>query len=378
MLTLGIPMILFTLSSDVPADRERIPYFARRFGVSCEKCHVLPPRLNAFGEEFRRRGYRGPGLEPRRTAPLAIWASSRFDALPEGPGVLDRTRAYLNRIELISGGQIVAPWLTYFAEWRALSNETRGDGTLRDRSGRFEDLFVTATADRLSVTVGQFRQVDQVDVSLRLGLSEPVALAGSLAGAGGGDARQQSLRGFAPAGRSPSVRAAWRQPVGEWQWTWSAALPFPGEFSIPLTEQARTEASNEIELDPKGVVLESFARRGTTSYGAHGFYDHAGRYIMNALVTGNRSAVYWTTMAGVEKRADAVHGRWSVEGEYVPHRWFALGARLEDRGGDGALPALLPYLVGHFPGTRYTLRLTAEQRIQGDRSATFVELGAVF
>lgn len=378
MLPLALPIVLLGLSVTAPADRERIPYFARRYGVPCQTCHAIPPKLNAFGEDFRRRGYGGPGLASGRTVPLAVWASSRFDVLPGAPGVLDRTREYVNRIEFISGGRVVAPWLSYFVEWRALSYETRGDGTLRDRSGRFEDLFLMATADRLAVTVGQFRQVDQVDVSLRLGLSEPVVLAGSLAGAADADQRRQSLRAFSPAGRSPAVRAAWTQPMWGWQWTWSVAVPFPGEWSLPLTREARVEASNEMEWDPKGVVLESFVRRGVASYGAHAFYDHPGRYLLNAVATGNWSAVYWTGMLGLEKRSDAAHGRWSIEGEYVPHRLLAVGTRVENRGGDGAPPALFPFVVAHFPGTRYTVRLTAEQRVQGDRSATFVEVGAVF
>lgn len=369
---------LLGVSVATPADRAPIPYFARRYGVACETCHAIPPKLNAFGEDFRRRGYRAPTLEPGRTVPLAVWASSRYDALPDQPGVVDRMRAYVNRIELVSGGRVVAPWLSYFVEWRALSLETRSDGTLRDRSGRFEDLFLIAGADRLSVTVGQFRQVDQVDVSLRLGLSEPVALSASLPGSGGADARRQGLRAFSPAGRSPAIRMAWTQPIGEWRWTWSAAVPFPGELSIPLTEEARAEASNELALDPKGVVLESFVRRGAESYGAHAFYDNAGRYLVNAVATGNRSAVSWTGIAGFEKRADQVYGRWSIEGELVPHRLFAVGARVENRAGDAAPPALLPYVVAHFPGLRYTFRLTAEQRVQGDRTATFVEVGAVF
>ena len=68
-------------------------------------------------------------------------------------------------------------------EWRPVSLEPRSDGTLRDRSGRFEDLFLTAVAgDRLELFVGQFRQVQQVDVSRRLGVSEPALLSASLPG----------------------------------------------------------------------------------------------------------------------------------------------------------------------------------------------------
>ena len=378
MLNALLPFMLLAVPDRPSEIAGAIPYFARRYGLTCNACHANPPKLNAFGEDFRRTGYQAAGLSPRATVPLALWVSGRFDALPEAPNQFDRTRSYVNRIEVVSGGRVVAPWLSYFVEWRPLSQETRGDGSLRDRSGRFEDLFLTASAGRLAITVGQFRQVDQVDVSLRLGLSEPVALAASLPGQPDGTARITSLRAFSPAGRSPTVRTAWTQPVGGWAWTSAVAVPFAGEFSLPLTDEARVEASNEFAWDPKGVVLESFVRRGSTSWGAHGFYDHAGRYLVNGVATGNRAGVYWTTIAGLERRGDSTHARWSVEGEYVASRVFALGARVENRGRDGAPPAALPYLVAHFPGTRFTVRLTVEHRVQGDRSATFVEMGAVF
>ena len=36
------------------------------------------------------------------------------------------------------------------------------------------------------------------------------------------------------------------------------------------------------------------------------------------------------------------------------------------------------YVNAHFPGTRYTIRLTIERRLQRGRNATLVELGTVF
>jgi hypothetical protein len=46
----------------VPATRvEAIPAFARKYQTSCQTCHIVFPKLNAFGEAFRLRGYRLPG-----------------------------------------------------------------------------------------------------------------------------------------------------------------------------------------------------------------------------------------------------------------------------------------------------------------------------
>ncbi|MGH7528293.1 MAG: hypothetical protein ACREMX_16490 [Gemmatimonadales bacterium] len=357
-----------------------IPYFARKYRVACSQCHVAPPKLNAFGEAFIANGYAMPELRATRTWPFALWVSGRSDSRPPGAGE-DDVRAYLNRIELISGGRVVAPWLSYFVEWRPLSKEGRSDGSLRDRSGRFEDLFVTATRGRLDLTVGQFRQITQVDVSRRIGINEPLLLSASLPGAGDGSPREVSLRAFSPAGRSPSARLGWSQPGrGGARWSTSLALPLPGELSIPLTSEAKVEASNEIEWNPKGVVLESFIRRGLASVGAHLFAD-ADRYLAHAVTTGSRGDVHWTAIAGVARSQGVSRGRWSLEGEYFPRvlaGHLGIGGRAEDQGGDALEHAFVPYLNAHFPGARYTLRLTLERRIQRGRGATFLELGTVF
>jgi hypothetical protein len=357
-----------------------IPYFARRYGVTCQRCHTTPPKLNEFGESFFARGYEMPGLTPRPTIPLAVWLSGRSEALPGLAGeAAKRVQAYLNRVEIISGGKVVAPWLSYFVEWRPVSQEARSDGTLRDRSGRFEDLMLMAATDRVELAVGQFRQVGQVDVSRRVGLSEPLVLSASLPGSGGGSGREIALRGFSPAGRSPSARLAWIQPLSDgWRWTTSAGLPVPGELSTPLTEEARTEASNEIEWRPKGVMLETYLRRGLASLGGHVFYDDGNRYLANVIATGNRASLHWTAIAGAARAGEVTRGQWSLEAEYLPWSFAGVGGRVENRAADGARPAFLPYVNAHFPGTRYTFRLTVERRLQRDRNATFVELASIF
>lgn len=365
-------VVLSALSVAPSAD---IPLFARRYGVTCNSCHVTPPKLNAAGEAFVAAGYRLPERPARGTWPLAVWISGRAEALP---GV-DPVRSYLNRVELISGG-VVAPWLSYFVEWRPLSLETRGDGSLRDRSGRFEDLFVVATAGAADATVGQFRLIGQVDVSRRIGIGEPLLLSTSLPGAPGASPRQTALRAFSPAGRSPGVRFGYHMPLRDgWRWTTHAAIPLPGELSLPLTDEARVEASNEVEWDAKGVVVESFARRGLQSVGAHLFYDRSDRYLAHALGSGNAGPLYWTAIAGVARSGAApARGRWSLEAEYLPSGPAGGGVRLEDLAADGRDPAVLLYFNAHAPGTRYTVRLTVEQRIQRGRGATFLEVGTVF
>lgn len=46
-----------------PLAASAIPAFARKYETSCLTCHSVYPRLNPFGEAFRRNGYRFPGVD---------------------------------------------------------------------------------------------------------------------------------------------------------------------------------------------------------------------------------------------------------------------------------------------------------------------------
>ena len=50
-------VVLLTTASTASA----VPAFARKYQTSCQTCHIVFPKLNAYGEAFRLRGYRLPG-----------------------------------------------------------------------------------------------------------------------------------------------------------------------------------------------------------------------------------------------------------------------------------------------------------------------------
>ncbi len=59
---LALGVIMGTVGLFFFAERSSaIPAFARRYETSCTTCHVLPPKLNAFGVAFKNNGYRIPG-----------------------------------------------------------------------------------------------------------------------------------------------------------------------------------------------------------------------------------------------------------------------------------------------------------------------------
>jgi len=76
---------------------DAVPAFARKYQTSCQTCHIVFPKLNAFGEAFRLNGYRMPNETEemvkeipvplgapayRRLWPKAIWPGAISPAVP--------------------------------------------------------------------------------------------------------------------------------------------------------------------------------------------------------------------------------------------------------------------------------------------------------
>jgi len=55
-----------------PARANAVPIFAERYGFKCTQCHTAVPELNAFGEHFRRAGYRLPNVPQNQVVPIAL------------------------------------------------------------------------------------------------------------------------------------------------------------------------------------------------------------------------------------------------------------------------------------------------------------------
>lgn len=369
---------LFTF---MPALSEATPQFARTFRVDCSHCHSAPPRLNETGLRFVAAGYRmDVGDKRSPTIPLAIWNTVDL----EWRHSADLIKGFPSRVELISAGPI-GRRASYFAEWRALSQSIGGNRRLQNRSGRFEDLFLRAPVTpggALSVTAGQFRTLTQVDVSLRLSLSEPLVFSSNVPGRRGPTARLTSLRAFSPSGRQPAVRVEYQanrtQPSAD-GWFAAATLPLTGELTIPLTDAA----SFEFEGRPKGVFLEAFRRSGLTSVGGHAFIGGDGRRLVSGVAThdlGGRLAL----LAGVGAfRAGGVtDARFSFGGEATLSSRVVGGVRLDHRTGRGRHPAVLLYGNGHLPFGpavfRQALRLQVEHRIQRANHVTGFAISHVF
>ena len=372
------------------------PQFARAVDRSCTACHVLPPKLNDAGRAFVANGYRWiepatdpsqvpgeatvDGVTPTDTVPFAAWLTTRYEDRGGG-GPSD---VFLPKVELISGGAIGAS-LSYFAEWRVVSLSLNGDGSLLDRGGRFEDLLLRWDAsDRHSLRLGQFRSLNQVDVSLRLSASEPLLFRGNLATERSPDPRLDSLYRFSPSNRSPAVEYAFRSRSGPGAADGlfhMLAVPFAGELSIPLSDEASEAASFEL-AGPKGVYAETFFRRGERSLGAHAFY-HDDAWLVTALGTWRAGDLFLTAGVGLDDGAAAERRtRSSLEGEYLlleRDRLRAMaGLRLEEVSNDGTRIAYIPYLALAGPNRRHTYLLQIEYLDREGADVLVVDLSAIF
>ena len=159
-------------------------------------------------------------------------------------------------------------------------------------------------------------------------------------------------------------------------------VPFVGELSLPLTTEARSSASFELQGPPKGVFMETFFRRGISSAGFHSFIDDD-RWLVTALGMLNYKDLYATIGLGFDDRHNAsVRNRYSAEFEYIP-RWFnrfrpGAGFRAEYISNSNGDPAYIPYLILSGPNTKYTLQSQLEYRVQENNNAIFLDLSLMF
>lgn len=355
-----------------------IPYFARKYSTRCSTCHILPPMLNERGLRFVTNGYRLSELSREAsTVPVAVWTTQRLEADQER----ETGKGFPNRLELISSDSL-APWLSYFVEWRAVSYQNTSSGRLLNRSGRFEDLFLLFQLPRrFTVTVGQFRMLNQWDVSRRLTLSEPAAFSAGVPGGPSANRRLQSLRSFSLAGRAPAVRASWHAPSSGSEsdgWFHEFTVPLAGEFSIPLGKDPKRNASFELEGRPKGLLYETYYRRSLSSLGGSLFAGDD-RWLTNLTGTLQIRDQHLLASVGTARFPSGLQDfRLSVSGTWVPRSWIGAGVRLDHQSARRVRPAVAPHLNFSVPGSQFTFLVTVEQRIQKNNLGTAVEVSAVF
>jgi hypothetical protein len=138
-------LLLFVAS---PGTAGAIPVFAHRYGVTCQACHTIVPRLNGFGEAFRDAGFRWPAavsVTPPEI-PIAMKSQLAYTSATD-PGGLPK--ATVDEIEFLLMGA-AGKHLDYRVEQYAV------DGGV---AGKTRDAFVEYNSDPLSAWRGITRPV---------------------------------------------------------------------------------------------------------------------------------------------------------------------------------------------------------------------------
>jgi hypothetical protein len=90
---------------------EAIPAFARKYGTSCSTCHVAFPKLNDFGEAFRRNAFQVPQDDEFyvKDAPVALGAQAWKEEFPNAiwPGDIPHLPpiSFLTRLSIEWGSE---------------------------------------------------------------------------------------------------------------------------------------------------------------------------------------------------------------------------------------------------------------------------------
>lgn len=126
---------LGVMASLVATSAEAIPAFARRYQTSCTTCHVVVPKLNAFGVAFRNNGYRIPPNDekfvkvPDVSLGAPAWKRVWPDAIWPGgiPGMPPIALRVMNDV-VVDPRQPARVNFDFPHEFEILAGGTAGDG----------------------------------------------------------------------------------------------------------------------------------------------------------------------------------------------------------------------------------------------------------
>jgi hypothetical protein len=377
-------LCLFTLGALV-AGRPgyALPKFAREYGVGCESCHSVPPRLNAFGLAFQANHFNWPGGSP----PAA--GNALKAALPSATvtfrSVDDRTHSrsstQFEELQLFFAGGFRAGMQRPGGYMASLMVATR-----EEKAGNMEEAFasvpVAGRRGQLAFTAGQSSPLMyQWWHHTRLISTSPAALtlgsAGGEAAMGDGtmpgdhgsvphtahaDGSGHEAEAFSFGDHSPSLRLDYFSGRGngtaDGQYV-TIGVPFAGQLA--LNREVKIGAS-------QGLFGHAFQRWGPNTLGAFA-YTHGGEHLEGLI--GTRDLTPKLSLLGIGSLGENDMGairRLALEGEYLVSPRLALTARLEALGGAesdlGSIAALTFY-----PLKQRALRMTLQSNQQkGNRS----------
>lgn len=139
-----------------------IPAWARKYNADCSMCHYpVVPRLNSFGQQFRRSGYRTPDefnkdQDVTKVGDfVSVRARARF-GYENKEGAIERSEFTLNDVTLFYAGAITKNFSAF------VEPEFKSDGKL-ELVGQLQGVF--GSSDRyVSIRAGQMHPLQRVGV----------------------------------------------------------------------------------------------------------------------------------------------------------------------------------------------------------------------
>ncbi|MGO8672071.1 MAG: hypothetical protein ACLQVD_11975 [Capsulimonadaceae bacterium] len=325
---------------------QALPVFARRYGVTCDTCHSVVPRLNDYGLAFQANHFAWPDGTPPRgrgwtaavpISALATW--SRFDDI-----TAHTASSRFDTLELFAAGAFPffggpdAAQGGYFVDYFADVN-----GGL---AGDLEDSFVTlpvAGHGAVDVTGGQFAPMSyQYDPLNSLSRTLPAGLDGS-------------ANGFSFLSPGPGVRLDFHDHPGNDDASGNYVdVGFPFEGHLALDDTSSWYGSH-------GAYVHAFRRSGGVTGGLFD-YQNTHDYVQGLLATWQPTPqLGFLTAASVSHVVAGATDACSLEGDYTLDPFVGFTARLESVAGDQQQTAVYPVeSITFSPDRQNYVRLVGE------------------
>ncbi|MFO0700580.1 MAG: hypothetical protein U0236_15260 [Nitrospira sp.] len=167
-------IVLEAIAAAVPQESHAIPAWARKYNADCGMCHYASyPRLNSFGIEYRRMGYRTPSEinKDQQIQDVNHYLSARIReqfVYDNTRGTTERTEFRAPEVSLFYAGAISRHWSAYLHGFTENGSNVDFHGHVMGMWGDAHKYFM--------VRIGQMHMLNQEGIG---GFDRPVGITAS-------------------------------------------------------------------------------------------------------------------------------------------------------------------------------------------------------
>jgi hypothetical protein len=141
-------VVLEAIALAVPKESHAIPAWARKYNADCGMCHYAAyPRLNSFGLQYRRMGYRTPGEinKDQEIRDINNYLSGRIRsqfAYDNTKGTKERTEFRSPEVSLFYAGAVSRHWSAYLHGFTQNGSDVDFHGHVMGMWGDMQKYFI--------------------------------------------------------------------------------------------------------------------------------------------------------------------------------------------------------------------------------------------